>query len=88
MAFDIKKLSRVSADIVADCPKVYFYLTTDTITTAGYFPSDCGMKGGDLVSVINITKSSGAVTAVTKKDYYLKSDASGVLTATALAAGA
>lgn len=82
MAFDIKNLTRTSADIVEGAIKRYDYLSTDTITTAGYFPADCGLKAGDIVTKVAITKnSSGVITAEAQTPYYIVVS-SGVLTAT------
>lgn len=82
MAFDIKKLTRTSSDIVEGAIKRYDYLSSDTITGAGYFPADCGLKAGDIVTKVSITLSSGVITAETETPYYMVLS-SGVLTATA-----
>jgi len=86
MAFDIKNLTRTSADIVEGAVKRYDYLSTDTVTSAGYFPADCGLKAGDIVTKVAITKnSSGVITAEAQTAYYIVVSTAGVLTATAFA---
>ena len=47
--------------------------TPDTVTTAGYFDAKCGLSAGDIVLAIT--------TALT---FYVISESSGVLTATAI----
>lgn len=84
----MKKLTRVSADIVEGNPKLYMYLASEEITAAKYFPADCGLKGGDIVWKINIALSGSLVNTVSKDEYYIKADAEGNLTAVKLAAAA
>lgn len=84
MAFTLTQLCRVGSDLVAGSVKRWDYLSSDTITGAGYFPMDCGIKDGDIVTKIIITKTEGLITAYTNPAYYIKADADGVLTATLL----
>lgn len=85
MAFEVSKLYRVGSDLVADSVKRFDYLSADTVTGAGYFPSNSGLKAGDIVTKIAITKVAGLITAEAKTEYYIVADADGVLTATAFA---
>ena len=84
MAFTLKQLCRVGSDLAAGSVKRWDYLSSDTITGAGYFPMDCGIKAGDIVTNIAITLTEGLVTAYTEAKYYMVADAAGVLTATSL----
>lgn len=54
----------------------YVLPSGDTVTTAGYFTPDTGMKAGDVVLVINSTPKYG---------FYGITESSGVLTATQMA---
>ena len=83
MAFDFKKLIRTSADIVEGAPKHYDYVSSDAVTSAGYFPADCGLKATDIVTKVDITVTSGVVTSEVLTPYYISED-SGVLTASAI----
>ena len=84
MAFDLTKLCRVGSDLAADSVKHYNYVSTDTVTGAGYFPTTSGIKAGDIVTKIAITLTNGLITAYTEAKYYMVANASGVLTATSL----
>jgi len=84
MAFDLTKLCRVGSDLAAGSVKRWDYQSSDTVTGAGYFPTTSGIKDGDIVTKIVITKTEGLITAYTNPAYYIKADADGVLTATLL----
>lgn len=80
MSYDKKNVVHTTAD-VTNHPQTFEYHSTDTITTAGYFPSKDIFKAGDKVVQVQITKSSDLVTARTEAAYVLTDDANGVLTA-------
>lgn len=76
MAYTIKNLSCFGGDTESGNPKLWKYNvpvvsgTPDTVTTAGYFPVESGLKAGDIVMAITtvltmlvITESSGTLTA-------------------------
>lgn len=84
MAFDYKLLTRTSADIVEGAIKHYDYQSDDAdFTNAGFFPSDIGLKPGDIVRQIIITlDADGLIASFSAKEYVLIADIYGVLTAT------
>lgn len=85
MAFDKTKLLNVSGGN-SPLARTFEYFSEETITTEGYFPSDCGIQAGDKVVAVNITKDGGQlVNGRTETAYYIKADAKGVLTAVAMA---
>ena len=86
MAYLKKNLVHVGGGY-SELPQLFFYVSDDTVTEAGYFPKDDVLKEGDIVRVLKITKETN-ITAYEAKEYYLKADAQGVLTATELAAAA
>lgn len=67
-----------SAQSAAPCVFVYWNESADTITAAGYFPQNAGIKNGDLVLVL--AKDS----ATAPKWHKLTVDDAGVITAVAL----
>lgn len=83
MAFDRTKLLHIGG--VSPLPQVFQYFSSDTVTGAGYFPKDAGVQAGDQVEVVNITYSSGIISAYTSTKYYALADSAGVLTLTAFA---
>lgn len=86
MAYDRTKLVHIGG--VAPLPQVWQYFSSDTVTTKGYIPQEEGVKAGDQVEVINITYSSGLITAYAATKYYAVADANGDLTLTAYSEGA
>lgn len=83
MAFDKSKLLHVAgADSILN--HTFEYFSTDTITTAGYFPKDGDIKAGDKVIKVVITTSAGLVTGRTETPYFVKADSNGVLTAVSM----
>lgn len=85
MAYDKKNLLHIGG--VSPLPQTYEYFSADTVTTAGYFPKESGIQDGDHVTLVKITRSGtpALISAYTRTEYYMKADASGVLTATAVA---
>lgn len=67
-----------AAQSAAPCLFVYWNETADTLTGAGYFPQNAGIKNGDLVLVL--AKDS----ATAPKWHKLAVADTGVVTATAL----
>lgn len=83
MAFDKSKLLHVAgADSILN--HTFEYYSTDTITTAGYFPKDGDVKAGDKVVKVVITTSSGLVTGREETPYFAKADGNGVITLAAM----
>lgn len=86
MAYDRTKLVHIGG--VSPLPQVWQYFSSDTVTTKGYIPQEEGVRAGDQVEVINITYSSGLITAYAATKYYAVADANGDLTLTAYSEGA
>lgn len=86
MAYDRTKLVHIGG--VSPLPQVWQYFSSDTVTTKGYIPKEEGVNAGDQVEVINITYSSGLITAYAATKYYAVADANGDLTLTAYSEGA
>ena len=84
MAFNKNYLYRVGSDFVPGSKKHWDYLSTDTITGAGYIPADVGVVAGDQIRKIAVTLTSGLITGYVVTDYYAVADADGVLTLTQL----
>ena len=82
MAFDRTKLNKISNSLSA-LPQTFEYVSSDVVTTAGYFPKDEGIKAGDKVILVTITETSGIISKRTDTAYYMIADANGTLTATA-----
>lgn len=82
MAYNKENVVHVTADVTKH-PQTFEYHSTDTVTTAGYFPSNDIFKPGDKIVKVVVTKSSGLVTEREETPYYLVDDENGVLTATA-----
>lgn len=82
MAYDKTKLVQVSGGY-SELPHTFEYTTAETITTAGYFPKDCGIRGGDMVVKIELTKVGNVVSAREDTVYYITNDENGTLTAVA-----
>lgn len=64
MAFSIENLSCIANNAKSGViPAVweYFNKSSDTVTTAGYFPVKCGIKAGDKILVISSTASDAPV---------------------------
>lgn len=82
MAFVLKnfgaEVANAKSILGGVCYYRYFNADDDTITTAGYFPSNLGLKVGDRICVIPAT--------LTQKDvwYGVSSVAAGVVTVAAL----
>ena len=85
MAYDRTKLVHIGG--VSPLPQVWQYFSSDTVTTKGYIPQEEGVRAGDQVEVINITYSSGLITAYAATKYYAVADANGDLTLTAYSEG-
>lgn len=85
MAYDVKKLVATSAHIAPEAPVHYDYNLTaaETITTAGYFPAESGIKEGDIVTKNLFALTDGKVTGLTCTPYVAKVSA-GVITLVAL----
>lgn len=81
MAFDRTKLLHIGG--VSPLPQTWQYFSDDTVTGAGYIPKDVGVSAGDQVEVIDITYTSGVISAYSASKYYALADANGVLTLTA-----
>lgn len=81
MAYDRTKLVHIGG--VSPLPQVWQYFSSDTVTAKGYIPKEEGVNAGDQVEVVNITKSSGLITAYSATKYYAVADANGDLTLTA-----
>ena len=81
MAYDPKKLVGTSAHIVPEAPVHYDYnlKAAEDITTAGYFPAESGIKGGDIITKNLFTVSGSAITGLTRTVYVAKVSA-GVIT--------
>lgn len=84
MAYDKTKLLCVSGE-TSVLQKGYEYFSSDTVTAKGYFPKESGIKAGDYLTVVKITMTNGLVTAYARTSYYMVADATGALTATAIA---
>lgn len=84
MAYDRTQLLHIGG--VSPLPQTWEYFSGDTVTTAGYIPKGEGVRDGDRVTKVAITRSSttGLITAYARTDYYAKADANGVLTLTAI----
>lgn len=85
MAYDRTKLLHIGG--VSPLPQVWQYFSSDTVTAKGYIPKEEGVNAGDQVEVINITYSSGLITAYAATKYYAVADANGDLTLTAYSEG-
>lgn len=85
MAYDRTKLLHIGG--VSPLPQVWKYFSSDTVTTKGYIPKEEGVNAGDQVEVVNITYSSGLITAYAATKYYAVADANGDLTLTAYSEG-
>lgn len=81
MAYDRTKLLHIGG--VSPLPQVWQYFSSDSVTAKGYIPKEEGVNAGDQVEVVNITKSSGLITAYASTKYYAVADANGDLTLTA-----
>lgn len=81
MAYDRTKLLHIGG--VSPLPQVWQYFSSDSVTAKGYIPKEEGVNAGDQVEVVNITKSSGLITAYSATKYYALADANGDLTLTA-----
>lgn len=81
MAYDRTKLLHIGG--VSPLPHVWQYFSSDSVTAKGYIPKEEGVNAGDQVEVVNITKSSGLITAYSATKYYALADANGDLTLTA-----
>jgi hypothetical protein len=83
MAFKIEnfgsEVANAKSVLGGVCYYRYFNANGDTLTTAGYFPGNLGLKVGDRICVIPATLSSKDVW------YYVASVADGVVTAAAFA---
>lgn len=84
MAFDRKQLVHTHGGDVTQNHSFEYY-STDTVTTAGYFPNDDILKAGDKVVTVVIGKTAGGlVESRTETAYVLTDNADGVLTAVAM----
>lgn len=81
MAYDRTKLLHIGG--VSPLPQVWQYFSSDSVTAKGYIPKEEGVNAGDQVEVVNITYSSGLITAYSATKYYAVADANGDLTLTA-----
>lgn len=85
MAYNYAKLYMVSTNLGASGHKTFAYESADVITGAGYFPTDSGMKDGDLLELRTATVVSSETTAMVLAEYVMKANATtGVLTAVAI----
>lgn len=82
MAFKIEnfgsEVANAKSILGGVCYYRYFNADGDTLTTAGYFPGNLGLKAGDRICVIPATLSSKDVW------YYVASVSAGVVTVAAL----
>lgn len=85
MAYDRTKLLHIGG--VSPLPQVWQYFSSDSVTAKGYIPKEEGVRAGDQVEVVNITYSSGLITAYSATKYYAVADANGDLTLTAYSEG-
>lgn len=90
MAFDRTKLQHVSS--YSPLTNIFTLETTDDVTVAGYIPAGEGVRGGDKVIKVAITRAEpvapakvGLVTGREETAYWAKESADGKLTLTALA---
>jgi hypothetical protein len=83
MAFKIEnfgsEVANAKSVLGGVCYYRYFNANGDTLTTAGYFPGNLGLKVGDRICVIPATLSSKDVW------YYVASVSAGVVTVAAFA---
>lgn len=85
MAYNYLKLYMKSTNLGASGHKTFAYESADTITGAGYFPTDSGIKDGDLLELRTATVVAGETTAMVLANYVMKANATtGVLTAVAI----
>lgn len=84
MAYDRTKLLHIGG--VSPLPQTWEYFSSDTVTGAGYVPKNEGVRDGDRVTKVNITRNSttGLITGYNRTDYYAVANATGVLTLTAI----
>ena len=84
MAFKRENLLHIGG--VSPLPQTWEYFSDDTVTTKGYFPKNVGVKDGDHLTQVEITRSeeTGLITAYARTEYYMLADADGALTATAI----
>lgn len=84
MAFDRTKLLHIGG--VSPLPQTFEYFSSDTVTTAGYFPKEGSVKDGDHVVKVAITRDQDTklISAYSRTEYYMAADENGVLTATAI----
>lgn len=76
MAFSLENLSCIANNAktgVVPAIWEYYNKSSDTITTAGYLPKDCGVRNGDKILVISSTSSDAPV-------WYYATVSSGVIT--------
>lgn len=82
MAFKIEnfgsEVANAKSILGGVCYYRYFNADGDTLTTAGYFPGNLGLKAGDRICVIPATLSNADAW------YYVASVSAGVVTVAAL----
>lgn len=84
MAFKRENLLHIGG--VSPLPQTWEYFSDDTVTGKGYFPKHCGVKDGDHLTLVEITRDDDTdlITAYSRTEYYMLADADGALTATAI----
>ena len=84
MAYNRQTLLHIGG--VSPLPQTWEIFTSDTVTGAGYVPKTEGVRDGDHVTKVDITRNSttGLITAYNRTEYYAVANATGVLTLTAI----
>lgn len=80
MTYDRKNLVHTAGGL-SPLPQNFEYHSAESITPAGYFPKNEGIRAGDKVTKVNVTVVDGLVTARVDKPCYIKADIDGELTA-------